>query len=363
MLWFWIGFLALVSFFLALDLGVFNRKDHEVSMREALTWSAVWICTSLLFSVFVYYAYANHWQGLGLELNQATGQQETVHSGLEAVTLFLQCYILEWSLSVDNLFVIALIFGYFKIPRVYQHRVLFWGILGAVVMRGVFITLGAAVVQQLHWIIYIFGAFLLYTAWKMLTSKEDADISQSKMIQFVQRRFRVTPDLHGRQFLVKLPDADGVMRNYLTPLALALIIVEGTDLIFAVDSIPAAIGIFGRNPDSFLIFTSNVFAVLGLRSMYFALAALMGKFHYLKVALAVILGVVGIKMLAEHWIAMNLWLDRNIGFITLGFIFLALTTAVIASIVRAKRYPELANAEAEQVARATEGESTPQTTP
>jgi tellurite resistance protein TerC len=359
MLLFWIGFLLLVSFFLALDLGVFNRKDHEVSMREALTWSGVWICTSLAFSAFVYFAYDNHWQGLGQHVNAATGQPEVVHTGLEALTLFLQCYILEWSLSVDNLFVIALIFGYFKIPRVYQHRVLFWGILGAVLMRGVFITLGSAIVQQLHWIIYLFGAFLLYTAWKMLTSKEDADISQSRMIQFVQRRFRVTPDLHGRQFLVKLPDAGGVMKNYLTPLALALIIVEGTDLIFAVDSIPAAIGIFGRTPDSFLIFTSNVFAVLGLRSMYFALAALMGKFHYLKVALAVILGVVGIKMLGEHWIAQSPWLDRNIGFLTLGFIGVTLATAVIASMVRAKRHPELAEAEAEQINRAAEGQALP----
>jgi tellurite resistance protein TerC len=358
MLWFWIGFLALVSFFLALDLGVFNRKDHEVSMREGLLWSLVWVCTSLAFSVFVYIAYDNHWQNLGLHVNDTTGQTEVVHTGLEAFSLFIQCYILEWSLSVDNLFVIALIFGYFKIPRVYQHRVLFWGILGAVVMRGIFITLGSAIVGQFHWIIYLFGAFLLYTAWKMLTSNDEADISQNALVKFVYKRFRVTEELHGRQFVVKKAGPDGVMRGYLTPLALALIIVEGTDLIFAVDSIPAAIGIFGRTPDSFLIFTSNVFAVLGLRSMYFALAALMGRFHYLNVALAVILGVVGIKMLAEHWIAQNAWLDRNIGFITLGFIAMALTTAVIASMVRAKRNPELATAEAEQIARATDG-STP----
>jgi tellurite resistance protein TerC len=333
MIWFWIGFLSLVAFFLALDLGVFHRKDHKVTMKEALTWSAVWITTSLLFSVFIYFAYGNHWQGLGLK----EGTTEVTISGGNAWAFYLQAYVLEWSLSVDNLFVIALIFTYFRIPEQYQHRVLFWGILGAVVMRGVFITAGSAILDSFHWMIYLFGAFLIFTAIKMLMADEDPDISKSKLVKFITAKLPVTMEFHGKQFLARVTGPDGKVSTYLTPLALALIVVEATDLIFAVDSIPAA---FGITRDPFIIFTSNIFAVMGLRSMYFALSSLMGKFHYLKLALAIILMVVGIKMLAEHWIKQNVWLDRNIGFLTLGFIAITLTTAVLASL---KRKPDAAS--------------------
>ncbi len=331
MLWFWLGFLSLIALFLALDLGVFHRKNKTVSMIEGLTWAGVWATTALLFSGFVYYAYEHHWMGLGTGLSNSTAAPI---DGAKAWSLFITCYVLEWSLSVDNLFVIALIFGYFKIPGMYQHRVLFWGIMGAIVMRGICISLGAALVANFEWILYVFGVFLIFTAWKMLMSDDDPDPSKSRVVRFVYRHFRVTQELHGPAFTVKIADETGEVKRWLTPLALALIVVEATDLIFAVDSIPAAFGVVQDYPDSFLIFTSNIFAILGLRSMYFALAGLLSKFHYLKVSLAVILGLVGVKMLAGHWLkSQSSFLHDNISFITLGMVLILLACGVLASLV------------------------------
>jgi tellurite resistance protein TerC len=369
MIWFWIGFLALVGTFLALDLGVFHRKAHAVTIKEALIWSVVWVTTSLLFSVFIYFAYANHWLGLGRAIEGARAPD--LANGLDGTTAFIKYitgYLIEWSLSVDNIFVIALIFGYFRIPDKYQHRVLFWGIMGAIVMRGVFIGLGAELINRFHWIIWVFGLFLIYTAIKMLRSDEEADPSKSWALKQVYKRFRVTDTLHGTRFFVyegeiaaaeakaaaepghtpheastaprdagapeKVDRAD-LGKRVLTPLAVALVIVEVTDLIFAVDSIPA---IFGITTDPFLVFTSNIFAILGLRSMYFALAGLLDKFHLLKTALALILGFVGIKMLFAKQIEYGLGLSHNqFAVATLAVILLLLTGGVVLSLLFPKQ--------------------------
>lgn len=333
MIWFWLGFVALVTLFLALDLGVFHRKAHAVSVREALAWSAVWITTSLLFSVFVYFGYSNHWNGLGMP-NLDLPDGHPLRDGLDGPTAWLQYvtgYVVEWSLSVDNIFVIALIFAYFRIPAIYQHRVLFWGILGAVLMRGIFILAGTTILHQFHWVIYLFGAFLLFTAWKMLMGGDDPDPGNSKVVRFVRRHFRVTTEFHGQQFFTRRTDENSVIKVWLTPLALALIVVEATDLIFAVDSIPA---IFGITQDPFLVFTSNIFAVMGLRSMYFALAGLLDKFARLKTSLAIILGLVGIKMLIGTWIEHKLGVNHNtISLITLGVVLGLLVAGVLASLI------------------------------
>jgi len=328
MIWFWIGFTTLIVLFLALDLGVFHRNAHVVSMKEALSWSGVWIATSLLFSVFIYFAYDNHWLGIGL----ASGENPRPQlDGSKAITLYLTGYVVEWALSVDNIFVIALIFGYFKIPAIYQHRVLFWGIIGAIVMRGIFIAVGTAVIEQLNWIIYVFGAFLIFTAYKMLTAKGDPDPSKSTVIRLVHKYLPVTTDFDGQKFIKRNVILNGVPKPWaLTPLAVALIVVEATDVIFAVDSIPA---IFGITTDPLLIFTSNIFAVLGLRSMYFALAGLLDKFHLLKVALALILGLVGVKMLSHHFLEKIPFFEKNLSFITLAMILMLLAGGVILSLV------------------------------
>ncbi len=328
MIWFWIGFTTLIVLFLALDLGIFHRNAHVVSMKEALSWSGVWIATSLLFSVFIYFAYDNHWLGIGLSSGENPRPQL---DGFKAITLYLTGYVVEWALSVDNIFVIALIFGYFKIPAIYQHRVLFWGIIGAIVMRGIFIAVGTAVIEQLNWIIYVFGAFLIFTAYKMLTAKGDPDPSKSTVIRLVHKYLPVTTDFDGQKFIKRNVILNGVPKPWaLTPLAVALIVVEATDVIFAVDSIPA---IFGITTDPLLIFTSNIFAVLGLRSMYFALAGLLDKFHLLKVALALILGLVGVKMLSHHFLEKIPFFEKNLSFITLAMILMLLAGGVILSLV------------------------------
>lgn len=336
MLWFWIGFLLLVSFFLALDLGVFHRKNKAVSMREGLIWSAIWAVTAIFFSGFVYLAYDNHWLELGeMTVKAKDGAEQLLSiSGLKAWTLFITCYVLEWSLSVDNLFVIALIFAYFKIPAMYQHRVLFWGIIGAIVMRGVFIFLGSELVEKAHWILYVFGGFLIYTAIKMLVVDEEKDPGESRTVRFVYKHFNVTSDLEGAAFTFRKPDETGTMKRFLTPLAIALIVVEVTDLIFAVDSIPAAFGVVREYPDSFLIFTSNIFAILGLRSMYFALSALLGKFRYLKISLAIILAMIGLKMITSEWIkSLHPFLHEHLSLVTLGLVLLLLVGGIVASLI------------------------------
>ena len=295
-IWFWLGFIAFVLAMLSLDLGVFNRTPHVVSAREALTWTGVWVGLALVFA-----------GGLALFVDR------------QAALTFLTGYVIEESLSVDNIFVIVLIFQYFAVPAQYQHRVLFWGILGALIMRGLFIGIGAALLARFEWIIYIFGALLVITGIRMAVKQdEEFDGEQNPVVKFVRRFLPVTSDYRGEHFFTM---EEG--RRSATPLLLVLVLVEATDLIFAIDSIPA---IFGITRDPFLVFTSNIFAVLGLRSLFFLLASVVTKFHLLKYGLAVILTFVGAKMLAEHWIHIPiLW--------SLGIVISVLAASIGASFV------------------------------
>ncbi len=293
MIWIWIGFMLLVIGMLALDLGVFRRKDHVVGTREGLIWTAVWIGMGLAFSIFVYYAYGHHWAGLGNDIDEVTG---ATTGGGEAVLKYLTGYVLEKSLSVDNIFVISMIFTSFAIPAQYQHRVLVWGVIGAIVMRAVMILVGAEIIEEHHWVIYVFGVLLVATAIKMLSMKSaPSRPADNPIVKIVRKLFPVANEFHGNHFFVNLPNVGWA----LTPLALALIAVEATDLLFAVDSVPA---IFAVTSDPFLVFTSNVFAMLGLRALYFALAGLITRFKYLKTSLALVLAVVGVKMLVASWL-------------------------------------------------------------
>jgi tellurite resistance protein TerC len=308
MIFFWLGFVALVCCMLALDLGVFNKKDHEIGTREALRWTGVWVAVSLLFSIFIYFAYQNHWLGIG----HIPGWPQS--SGRDATLNFLTGYIVEKSLSLDNIFVMAIIFKSFAIPRMLQHRVLFWGILGALVMRGVMIGAGAALVMRFSWIMYIFGFFLVYTALKMHFAgdehQENIDPEKNQLVRIARKIFPVSPGLDGHKFFTRI---DG--RLAITPLLLVLLIIESTDLLFAVDSIPA---IFAITTDPFLIFTSNILAILGLRSLYFALAAMMEQFRHLKTSIIFVLGFVGIKMLIVDFMHIPSWLSLLIILLTLG---------------------------------------------
>jgi len=269
--WHWAGFILCILIFLALDLGVFHRKSHVVKFKEALGWSLLWVTLSLLFA-------------LGLMF--ARGRQESVE--------FITGYIIELSLSMDNVFVIALIFSYFRVPPQYQHRVLFWGILGALVMRGVMILAGAALIERFQWTLYIFGAFLLFTGVKMLVAnQEGVEPEKNPVIRLARKIFPVSDRFHEEKFIVQVNG-----KTMLTTLALVLLMVETTDLIFALDSIPA---IFAVTTKPFIVFTSNVFAILGLRSLYFVLAGAIDYFRYLKIGLSVVLIFIGIKMLlAPH---------------------------------------------------------------
>ena len=322
--WAYAIFLTVVLFFLALDLGVFHRQAHEVSMKEALGWSAVWVSCGLAFTGVVYVAYETHALGLGLNTamyNPAAATDAAAAliitgtvSGKEAAQQYLAGYVVEQSLSIDNIFVIALLFASFAIPPKYQHRVLFWGIMGALVMRGVMIAVGGAVIMKYQWVLIGFGLFLVATSIKMALIKSATKPSDNPVLRLVQRVYPVTDFFDGQRFLTKRtvaptysidpktgrerrdPPPPGTLRKgwAITPLLLALIMVELTDLIFAVDSIPA---IFAITPDPFIIFTSNIFAIMGLRSLYFCVAALISKFRFLKPALILILGFVGVKLL------------------------------------------------------------------
>jgi tellurite resistance protein TerC len=365
MLFAWIGFISLVLVFLALDLGVFHRKAHVVKVKEALAWSAVWITLALLFSAFIYFGYEHHWLGLGKSPDGVSVLDEMAVSrsnplgelsGSVATIKYLTGYVIEKSLSVDNIFVIAMIFGFLAVPAVYQHRVLFWGILGALLMRGVMIWLGAELIHRYHWVIFVFGGFLILTGAKMLfTKSEDTDPSNNLIVRATKRLFPVTSNFHGQHFFVRAgskqsheaavageherPDTavDALKAGTLmiTPLFVALVLIEFTDLIFAVDSIPA---IFAITTDPFLVFTSNVFAILGLRSLYFALAGMIDKFRYLKPALACVLLLVGVKMLAHK--PLKAVLGEHFNLYMLGAILLILAIGVVASMAIKPRHKE-----------------------
>ncbi|MBN2467628.1 MAG: TerC family protein [Deltaproteobacteria bacterium] len=286
MLIFWVGFILLVFLLLALDLGVFHRKNRVIKTREAILWTAVWIALALVFNTFIYYAYQNSW--LGIE-----GTAGNIHSGSDAAIKFFTGYVIEKSLSLDNIFVIAMIFAYFRVPAIYQHRVLFWGILGALLMRGIMIGAGVALIEKFTWMIYVFGVFLIITAIKMLIVRHDnLEPEKNILVKIARKLFPVTDGFEGPRFFSRRGNARAV-----TPLFLVLLIIESTDVLFAVDSIPA---IFAITTDPYIIFTSNVFAILGLRSLYFALAAIMDKFRYIKMSLVFVLAYVGVKMILSH---------------------------------------------------------------
>ncbi|HEY0673650.1 MAG TPA: TerC family protein [Longimicrobiales bacterium] len=350
MIWAWTGFIAFVLLMLALDLGVFHRKAHVVSVREALAWSMVWIAMGVSFSIFVYFAYHNQWFNLGTTRDAVDG---LLNDGTTAVEKYLTGYVVEKSLSVDNIFVISMIFSAFGVPALYQHRVLFWGILGALVMRGAMIAVGATLIARFHWVLYVFALFLIITGIRMLfMDTEHGDPSSNRVVKLARRFFPVTSRFHGQHFIVRAgtrhaaesatPGApaehdEALARArpgawLLTPLALALLMVETTDLIFAVDSIPA---IFAITADPFLVFTSNVFAILGLRSLYFALAGMVEKFRYLKPALALVLIVVGLKMLLAEWL--KLTLGKHFNLVLLGVVLGILAIGVVASLRSANR--------------------------
>jgi tellurite resistance protein TerC len=312
-IWLWIGFNLFVLLMLALDLGVFHRHSHVVSTKEAAIWTVVWISLAMLFNAGIYF----FWDVLS---------PGSTYTNSEASLAFFTGYLIEKSLSVDNIFVFILIFTFFAVPAAYQHHVLFWGIIGALVMRGALILIGAALLEQFHWVIYIFGAFLIFTGIRMALHKnEEVHPENNPLVKLLRRIMPVTENYEGDRFFIRR--AGTLMA---TPLLLVLLIVESTDLIFAVDSIPA---IFAVTGDPFIVYTSNVFAILGLRSLYFLLANVMGKFQYLKLGLAVVLAFVGIKMVLVDFYKIPVG-------ISLGVIAGILGISVIASLWKARNNPD-----------------------
>ena len=307
--WMWLVFIGIVLALLVLDLGVFNKEDHEIGIAESLKMSAFYITLGLAFSGFVW------WQLSG-----------------EATAQYLTAFVVEKTLALDNIFVIALIFSFFAIPRKYQHRVLFWGILGVIVLRGIMIGLGATIVANYHWVLYLFAVFLIITGIKMLFSREDdePDMSRNPLLRFARKHMRVTDELHGNAFFVRLKDSStGKMVRFATPLFLALIMIEVADLIFAVDSVPA---VFTITTDPFIVYTSNIFAILGLRALFFALSAILHRFAYLKYALSILLIFIGSKM----FIADLMGWEKFPPAWSLGITFAILGTGVIVSLVKTR---------------------------
>jgi tellurite resistance protein TerC len=316
----WTAFVLFVLVLLALDLGVFHRQARVITLREALVFSGVWMGVALGFNVFVYAAYEHHWFGLDLPNGEPDG-------GTAAV-LYLTGYLVEKSLGVDNVFVIAMIFAHFGVPPQYQHRVLFWGIVGALAMRAVMIMAGVALIERFDWTLYVFGGFLIVSGIRLARARHAPDPARNPAVRLARRWLPVTDGLVGERLAVRV---DGELR--LTPLALALIMIETADLIFAVDSLPA---IFAVTNDPFLVFTSNIMAILGLRSLYFALVGIIERFYYLKLSLALMLVLIGTRMLLRDVLEAL----PGTTFYTLGAIALLLGGGVIASIVRARRTAE-----------------------
>jgi len=311
----WIAFIVFVLIAVALDLGVFHPRGHVMTTRDGFFWTAVWIATALLFNVLVYFIYDRHWFSAG------TGRLTL--TGGDAALKFFTGYVIEKSLSLDNIFVIALIFSYFHVPPASQHRVLFLGILGALVLRGVMIALGAAMIRNFSWTTYLFGGILLLTAARMLTAKHDkVDPEHNPLVRLTRRLFPVSHQFHGDYFFIREQG-----RLIATPLLIVLLVVESTDVLFAVDSIPA---IFAITSDPFIVFTSNVFAVLGLRALYFVLAGVINRFRYLKVSLVIVLAFVGVKLLLAHKYPIPT-------LVSLAVIAGILTIGITASIIATRR--------------------------
>lgn len=291
--WVWLSFIGAVVAILAFDLGIVNRKDHEIGVKESLGLSAFYIAIGISFSWIVWHLYNNSYAGASIDpqLLAVAGEERA----WTAVQLYLTGFAVEKTLALDNVFIISMVFTYLAIPRMYQHRVLFWGIIGVIVLRAIMIGLGAALVSQFSWILYFFAIFLIATGVMMLRkSDHEPDMSQNKLLLWLKRHINVTPDLHSNKFRIKLPDpTTGKLKWFATPLLLALLFVEVVDLIFAIDSVPA---IFAITSDPYIVYTSNIFAILGLRALFFALAAMVHRFHYLKYALALTLIFIGSKI-------------------------------------------------------------------
>ncbi len=315
-LWLWFTFIGIVITLLAFDLGILNKTTHEIGVSESLKLSAFYITLGVGFGGFVWYQ---------------LGQQPAVE--------YLTAFVVEKTLALDNVFVIALIFSYFAIPRQYQHRVLFWGILGVIVLRGIMIGVGATLVAQYAWILYIFAAFLIFTGVKMLmTDDKQLDLNANPVLRFMRKRFRVTPELRGSNFFVTQYDSKtGKTQRYMTPLFLALVLIEIADLVFAVDSVPA---VFAISTDPFIVYTSNIFAILGLRALYFALAAVLHRFHYLKYALAVLLVFIGSKVFVADLFGWQKFPAQW----SLGITFAILAIGVVYSLWRSRNdAPEISH--------------------
>ncbi len=302
----WVGFLTMIICFLALDLGVLNKTDHVIKTREASLWTSLWVSIALSFSAVIYWLFsAGH---IPNPTNLEPGN---------AVLKYITGYLIELSLSIDNVFVIAVIFQAFGIPAMYQHRVLFWGILGAIVFRALMILFGVTLINQFEWIIYVFGAFLLYTAYKMLKSENiEYDPKKSFVFRQVKKIYPITTNIQGNQFFMKRMGLRAA-----TPLFMALIVIELTDILFALDSIPAILAI---TADPFLVFSSNIMAILGLRSMYFLVSRMLAKFRFIHYSLAIILGFVGVKMISAHYLHIAEWLSLTV-------IVVAILTGIITS--------------------------------
>ena len=310
----WGAFIVLIIIFLSIDLGIFNRTPHVPSTRESITWTSVWVGMAMLFGLAIYWIYD---QGMIENPDNLTPQR--------AALKYITGYLIELSLSVDNIFVIAVIFNSFRIPVKYQHRVLFWGILGAIIFRALMIVFGVVLIRQFSWTTYIFGAFLLFTSVKMLFSNdEERNPRDSRVYKLVKQFVPLTTTIEDQRFFVKRRHITAA-----TPLFVALIIIEFTDILFALDSIPAILAI---TSDPFLVFSSNILAILGLRSLYFFLSNMLGRFHYLKYSLVAILAFVGVKLILVHYVEFPEWLS-------LGFIALALLIGVIVSLT-AKPVPD-----------------------
>ena len=299
-IFFWIGFVAFVLLMMALDLGVFHKKSHKVPVKEAVIWTLVWVTLAMIFDIFLYFK---------------LGKTKSLE--------FLTGYVIEYSLSVDNIFVFILIFSFFKVNEKYQHKVLFWGILGALIMRGIFIFSGVALISRFHWIIYIFGGFLIYTGIKMLFSDEiEVEPDKNPIVRFCRKFLPVTEKMHDDKLFVRENS-----KLFATPLFLVLLIIESSDLIFAVDSIPAVLAI---SQDRFIVFTSNIFAIMGLRSLYFAVSGVMDYFRFLKIGLAFVLTFVGLKMCSSSFIEIPV-------LYSLFIIVVILSLSILASVVIKKK--------------------------
>ena len=308
----WIGFLSLIIIFLALDLGIFHKDPHNISTKEAMGWTILWVSISLAFSGVIYWVYSNGW------IENTNGL-----SNEQAVLKYLTGYVIELSLSLDNIFVIAMLFSYFGVAKAYQHKVLFWGILGAIVFRAIMIFVGVVLINKFSWMIFVFGGLLLFSAYRLYFSV-DQEFAPEKnpVIKLLKRFFPITKDFEGDRFFVRKRHIRAV-----TPLFITLVVVETTDIVFAIDSIPAILGV---TTDPFLVFSSNIFAILGLRSLYFVLASMLDKFKKLKYSLVFILAFVGVKMLLGHYIHLPEWLS-------LGMIILALFSGIIVSLLSTRQ--------------------------